>query len=65
VQEWHVKASLPSAGIEPIEATILPYTPDHAVGQIGLPVAGAWTFTFELRTTDIDNGIVTAQFVVK
>jgi copper transport protein len=65
VQEWHVKASLPSAGIEPIEATILPYTPDHALGQIGLPVAGTWTFTFELRTTAIDNGIVTAQFVVK
>jgi copper transport protein len=65
VQEWHVKASLPSAGIEPIEATILPYTPDHAVGQIGLPIAGAWTFTFELRTTAIDNGIVTAQFNIK
>ncbi len=65
VQEWHVKASLPSAGIEPIEATILPYSPDHAIGQIGLPVAGAWTFTFELRTTAIDNGIVTTTFNIK
>jgi copper transport protein len=65
IEEWHVKASLPSQGIESIDATVLVIKPDHAIGQIGLPVAGMWTFTFELRTSPIDNGIVTAQFNVR
>ena len=65
IEEWTVKASLPSQGIEPIEASVLPITPDHASAQIGLPAAGVWTFTFELRTSAIDNGIVTTQFAVQ
>jgi copper transport protein len=65
IKEWHVKASLPEKGIEPIDAAILVYTPDHSVGQIGLPQAGNWTFTFTLRTTDIDQDTVTTTFVVR
>jgi copper transport protein len=65
VQEWTVKASLPNQGIEPIQASVLPITPDHASAQIGLPVAGVWTFTFEVRTSAIENGIVTTQFAVQ
>lgn len=65
IKEWRVKASLASAGIEPIEATVLKITPDHATGQIGLPASGTWTFTFTLRTTEIDQSTVSAQFDVK
>ena len=64
VKEWKVRASAPDQGIEPIDANVLPVTPDHAIGQIGIPKAGTWTFTFTLRTTEIDQSTVTAQVVV-
>jgi copper transport protein len=65
IKEWKIRASLASAGIENLEAVVLPLTGDHATGQIGLAAAGTWTFTFELRTTEIDNGIVTTDFTIK
>jgi copper transport protein len=64
VKEWTVKASQPSQGIEPIDAAVLVLEPDHAIGQIGLPSAGDWTFTFTVRTTDIDESTVTANFTI-
>jgi copper transport protein len=65
VQEWRVKASLESEGIEAIDATVLEITPNHATGQISLPSAGSWTFIFTLRTTEIDQSTVTAHFTVR
>jgi copper transport protein len=64
IKEWRVRASLPAQGIEPIDATILPVIPSHSIGQISLPVAGTWTFSFTLRTSEIDQSTVTADFVV-
>jgi copper transport protein len=65
ILKWTVKAANPDQGIEPIEATVLKISPDHATGQVGLPVAGDWKFTFELLLTEDTNGIVAATFTVK
>jgi hypothetical protein len=65
IKEWKVRASLPDQGIEPIDANVLPVTPNHAIGQIGIPRAGSWTFTFTLRTTEIDQSTVTTRVVVQ
>jgi copper transport protein len=64
VKEWQVKASLPSQGIEPIQADVLPINQWHATATIGLPANGTWTFTFTLRTSEFDQSTVSAQFVV-
>ena len=42
IVEWTVKASNPSQGIEPIDAAVLVFSADHAVGQIGIPTGGTW-----------------------
>ncbi len=63
VVEWSVQASHPS-GIEAIEAAVSRVTDDHARGQLGLPVAGAWTFRFTLRLDEVTNGIVTTTLTV-
>jgi copper transport protein len=65
VEEWLVRASLPEQGVEPIDAAILPVTEDHATGQISLPTAGAWRFSFTLRTTEVDQATVTADIPVR
>jgi copper transport protein len=64
VVEWSVKASNQAAGIDGIDATILRIPPEHAIGQIGLPVAGTWHFTFTLRLDATTNGIVVADMTV-
>jgi copper transport protein len=65
ILKWTVKASLPDQGIEPIEASVLKISPDHATAQVGLPTGGSWKFTFELLLTADTNGIVTTNFTVK
>ena len=65
IKEWRVKASLASEGIEPIEANLTPVNGAHAIGLIGLPSPGRWTFTFTLRTSEIDQSTVQAEFEVK
>ncbi len=65
ILEWRVRASLLEQGIEPIEANVLKISPDHATGQILLPAAGSWKFTFDLLITEDTNGIVTSDFIVK
>lgn len=64
VKQWSAKASLASQQIEPIEVSLLALTPDHAVGTILLPAAGEWTFSFTLRTSDIDQATVTTTVQV-
>jgi copper transport protein len=59
IREWHASAALPAQGIEPIDITLLPVTASHAIGEVTLPVAGDWVFSFTLRTTDIDEATVT------
>ncbi len=65
IKEWVVKAALPSKGIEPIEASVLVLTSDHATGQIALPEAGTWTFSFTLRTSEVDQSTATADVVIR
>jgi copper transport protein len=64
VAEWKVRAGLPAQGIEPIAAVLTPVTDSHEIGQITLPVPGQWTFTFTLRTTEIDEATVTTTVKV-
>jgi copper transport protein len=59
VLEWKVTAALPAQGIEPIDAVLTPITDSHDVGQVTLPAAGQWQFSFTLRTTEIDEATVT------
>jgi copper transport protein len=60
VVEWRGTAALPSAGIEPIDIPLLPFTDNHASGEINLPVPGEWQVRFVVRITDIDQATVTA-----
>jgi copper transport protein len=59
VVEWTATAALPAKGIEPIEVPLLRITDSHAIGDIALPQAGRWTFTFTVRTSDIDESTLT------
>ena len=65
VVEWRGTAALPSAGIEPLEIPLLPFTDNHAAGEINLPTAGQWQMRFTVRITDIDQATVTATVPVK
>jgi copper transport protein len=59
VVQWTVTAALPSKGIEATTVdNLLPVTDSHAVAQATLPVKGDWTFSFTLRTSDIDEATV-------
>jgi copper transport protein len=65
VQEWVIKAALPAKGIDPITATVVPFTLDHAQGEINLPSAGTWHFTFTLRVSEIDQRTVAADIPIR
>lgn len=58
VREWQATAALPSAGIEPFEIPVLPFTDDHASGQVTLPTAGEWVLRITLRLSEIDQASV-------
>ena len=57
VKAWSGTASLPARGIERIDLRLLALTPDHAVGQVNLPLPGAWRFSVTLR--DADRKVIT------
>ncbi len=61
---WTVTASLPSAGIEPISAVVQRITPDHAIGIVTLPRAGAWTFKFTMLVDKFNEAVVSTNFSV-
>jgi copper transport protein len=65
VVEWRGTAALPAQNIEPISISMLPLTDSHATGQIALPTAGTWQFSFTLRTTDIDEATVTTTVKIR
>jgi copper transport protein len=65
VVEWKVTAALPAQGIEPIDAVLTTITDSHDTGQVTLPSAGQWQFSFTLRTTEIDEATVTTLVKVK
>jgi copper transport protein len=52
IKEWRVTATS-AAG--PISGPALALSPGHAVGQIDLPAAGVWRFSFTLRVSDTDE----------
>jgi copper transport protein len=65
VLEWKGKASLPDKGIENIDLQLLGVTDDHAAGQVTLPAPGTWTFTFTLRTSEIDQATVSTAVDIR
>jgi copper transport protein len=58
VVEWKGTAALPAQNVEPVTILMLPLTDSHATGQIALPTAGSWQFSFTLRTSEIDEATV-------
>jgi copper transport protein len=62
VKEWRATATPSDQDIEPLTVDLLRIPPDHAIGQVTVPDGGAWTFTFTLRTTEIDQATVTTTF---
>ena len=64
VKQWTVTASLAEKGIEPIEVSVLALGGSHAYGQVTLPAAGLWEFSFTLRTTDVDQATVKAPIKI-
>ena len=65
VVEWSATAAMPSKNIQPIEVSLLRITDFHAVGDVALPVSGDWTFTFTIRTSDIDRSNLTMTATIK
>jgi copper transport protein len=65
VEEWRATAALPSAGIEPLDIPILPFTDNHASGEVNLPKAGDWSIKVTIRTTEIDQATVTTTVPVR
>ena len=58
VLEWKAYAALPEGGIDRVDIPVLAITANHAVGEVQLPKAGEWTFTFTVRISDIDQKTV-------
>lgn len=65
VREWRVSAALPAQGIQGVDVPTLAITPSHASGSVTLPAAGAWQFSFTLRTTDFDQATVSTVVIIK
>jgi copper transport protein len=65
VLEWKATAALPSAGIEPIEVTLLPVPPNHAVSEFNLPTKGEWEFRFTLRISETSQETVTVTVPIR
>ncbi|WP_170323726.1 copper resistance CopC/CopD family protein [Cryptosporangium phraense] len=64
VAEWSGSADLPKANVS-TDLVALPLTENHAVGQVELPIAGEWKFTFTARTSDIDQYSVTKVITIR
>jgi copper transport protein len=64
VKQWRVAAALPAQGIEAIDVVVLALTADHAIGQVSLPAAGTWRFSFTVRTSEMDQSSFTADIPV-
>lgn len=62
VKEWRATATPSNEDTEPLDIDLVRVPPDRATGQVSLPTAGRWRFTFTLRTTEIDQETVTATF---
>jgi copper transport protein len=64
VVEWRVTAALPAQGIEAIAVPIVELAENHGLGQVTLPAPGAWTFTFTIRLSELDEDSVTTSISI-
>jgi copper transport protein len=51
--------------VAPVDVPLLKLTGNHATGQAQLPVAGAWKFTFTMRTSDVDQVSVSRKIRIR
>ncbi|HEY3505555.1 MAG TPA: copper resistance protein CopC [Actinocatenispora sp.] len=65
VLEWRVTASLPGGGIGPVTIPVKAITDNHAIGDVALPKAGKWKFSFTARVSEIDEATVTATVPIR
>ncbi len=64
VEEWTATASLPSAGVERLEVSLVPITDNHVFGEVALPIAGEWEMRFSLRLSEIQEAAVTTTVLI-
>lgn len=65
VLEWKATVSLPSSNLPPITVDLLKLAPNHTTGEVSLPTAGDWQFSFTLRTGRTDQATVTQNVPVR
>lgn len=65
VVEWKGTAALPANDVAPVDIPLLPFTDNHAGGEITLPIEGDWQLKFTLRISELDQATVTATVPVK
>lgn len=65
VVEWTATAALPAQNVERIDVLLQRITDTHAIGDVNLPTAGDWVFTFTVRTSEIDQSSVSMTVRVK
>ncbi|MBO0867824.1 MAG: hypothetical protein J2P15_04590 [Micromonosporaceae bacterium] len=58
VAEWRASAAQQGRGVQPFDIRLVALTESHAIGEVNLPDVGIWTFSFTLRTRDVDTGTV-------
>lgn len=65
VLEWKATAALPSASLPPVAIVLLELSPNHVSGEITLPSAGDWEFSFTLRVSKLDQATVTQTIPIR
>lgn len=65
VLEWKGSAAQPGKGVDKLDIPLLPITANHAVGELQLPTAGQWTFSFVVRISDVDQVTVTRDITIR
>ncbi|SCL19633.1 copper transport protein [Micromonospora nigra] len=65
VAEWTITATLPAAGIEPVDVEIAAIEPHHASAELRFPVPGEWTLTITARISEIDRAAATTTVTIR
>ncbi|MEV0649821.1 copper resistance protein CopC [Phytomonospora sp. NPDC050363] len=63
--EWKATVALPSANLPPVALELLELGPNHVTGEITLPSAGDWLFSFTLRVSKLDQATVTQSVPIR
>ncbi|HIW63103.1 MAG TPA: copper resistance protein CopC/CopD [Candidatus Stackebrandtia excrementipullorum] len=62
--EWGATYGQPDGGMAPIDIGLFMLSPNHAEGDVALPSAGEWEFTFTIRVGELDRSTVSTVVTV-